>query len=536
MSKLFRIISTVFLLAAFISCEKAPVDSGDDTTPPTEENQPNEEEQTPEDNPQEEIPTFKRFINLVKYPTTHVGMTASFAILLPQSYETDTEKKYPVVYMLHGYGDSGRDWGDWVDCIKSLEDGGLQEMIYVFPNCGNSYYSNYYMDSSRSYMDLFTMDLVPYIDDNYRTIADREHRAVMGYSMGGFGAMVLPLKNPDMFSISIPLSMSFRTDEQYMAESQSGWDNQWGKIFGGEGKSGEARLTDYYKEHCPFYQFVPENLATLSRVKWFFHCGDNEEQLLIANDNLHVQMRDYGFEHEFRIGEGGHSGSYWRPAARETLPWVEHVMNGGGKWHSNVTVSLKSSTLNEDGTYSSKKFKDNPQNGGLAIYFAHNGFSNDLVEKSLGLLSQAGQIFPYMILPCDISVKPLTEWMAEYTEAYAIGGTPAQSHVIAFGEAGREAYELRDQFNAYYFVDTDLAEDESTIVADASKRYYLDQTDDSANYRDMNAMYRACKFALKEDGKTAEADFDYRMRNGNDDKELETLLAVESIAECLKYK
>ncbi len=503
-----------------------PVDSlpSTDTVPPTDSI------------PEEIEPTFERFTKLVKYPTTTVGATASFAILLPQSYETDTDKRYPVVYMLHGYGDSGRDWSEWVEAIKSIENSGLQEMIYVFPNCGNSYYSNYFNDSQRRYMDLFTKDLVPYIDANYRTIADREHRAVMGYSMGGFGAMVLPLKNPDIFSISVPLSMSFRTDEQYMAESQSGWNNQWGEIFGGVGKSGEARLTDYYKEHCPFYQFVPENLATLSTVKWFFHCGDNEEQLLIANDNLHVQMRDYGFEHEFRIGEGGHSGSYWRPAARETLPWIAHVMNGGGKWTKTSEVSLKSSELNADGSFTSKKFKDNPQDGGLAIYFAHDGFNKGLTDKALGLLSQNGQIFPYMILPCDVSVKPLAEWMAEYTEKYGIGGTPGLSHVMAFGAAGREAYELKDQFSAYYFVDADLAEDESTITADASKRYYLDQTDDSANYKDMNAIYRACKFALEDDGTTDEADFDYRMRNGIEDKEQEVLLAVESIASCLKYK
>jgi hypothetical protein len=161
---------------------------------------------------------------------------------------------------------------------------------------------------------------------------------------------------------------------------------------------------------------------------------------------------------------------------------------------------------------------------------------DDLMGKAIGLLSQSGQIFPYMILPCDLNIKSLADWMAEYTEKYGIGGNPAQSHVIAFGEAGREAYELKDQFSAYYFVDADLAEDESTIVADANKRYYIDQTDDSANYRDMNAMYRACKFALTEDGGTDEADFEYRMRNGIDDKEQEMLLAVESLATCFKYK
>ena len=512
MSKLFKIFGMAILLTALLGCEKDPINNGG-----------------------EEEPGFVRYTQVVKYPNISIGWDATFALLLPEGYDTDIEKRYPVVYMLHGYGENGKDWSDWVNAIKNMEENGLQPMIYIFPECGNSYYCNY-ANKDRMYMDLIVKDLVPYVDANYRTIADREHRAVMGYSMGGFGAMALPMKNPDVFSISVPLSMSFRTDEQYITESQSGWDNQWGTIFGGKGKSGEDRLTDYYKSHCPFYQFVPENLETLSRVKWFLHCGDDEEQLLIANDNLHVQMRDNGFEHEFRIGDGAHTGTYWRNAARETLPWIQHNMNGGGEWTRTAQPTLKSSTLNEDGSFTSTKFKDNPADGGLAIYFAHKGFSKELVNKSIGLLSQSGQIFPYMILPCDLNVKPLAEWTAEYSQKYGIGGTAALSHVIAFEDAGREAYELKDEFNAYYYINADLADDESTIVADASKRYYMDQTDESANYRDMNAMYRACKFALTADGGTKEADFDYRMRNGIADKEQEILLAVESIASCLKYK
>ena len=511
MSKLFKIFGMAVLLTAFIGCGKEPVNGPDDK------------------------PQFERYQTGILYENHGQVYKSTYSILLPADYET-SEARYPVVYMLHGYGESDKDWGSWTDLISNLEESGLQQMIYVFPNCNNSYYCNYY-DGKAMYMDMIVNDLVPLIDSTYRTIADREHRATLGYSMGGFGAMVLPLKNPDVFSISVPLSMSFRTDEQYMAESQSGWDNQWGKIFGGRGKSGEERLTDYYKEHCPFYQFIPENKEELSRVKWFFHCGDDEEQLLIANDNLHVQLRDYGFDHEFRISDGGHTGSYWRTAARETLPWIQHVMNRGGKWTKVMKdVTILSSNLNEDGSFSSTKFKDNPADGGLAVYLAHKGFSKDLTDKMIGMLTQSGQIFPYMVLPCDLNVKPLAEWMNEYTQKYGIGGSPEKSHIIAFGETGREAYGLRDQFNAYYFFDADLAEDETTIVADAAKRYYIGQTDESENYKDMNALYRACKFALTADGGTDEADFEYRMLNGNDDEEKEILLAVQAISGSFKYK
>lgn len=512
MSKFFNILSTVCLLAAIFGCEKTPVDNG-----------PQEQE-------------FERYVKNILYENNAKVYKSTYSILLPEGYDKDLDKRYPVVYMLHGFGESGKDWSSWISAIKSMEGAGLQQMIYVFPNCNDSYYCNYY-DGKAMYMDMIVKELVPLIDNTYRTIADREHRAVMGYSMGGFGAMVLPLKNPDVFSISVPLSMSFRTDEQYMTESQSGWDSQWGKIFGGRGKAGEERLTDYYKEHCPFYQFIPENKEELSKVKWFFHCGDDEEQLLIANDNLHVQLRDYDFEHEFRISDGGHSGDYWRTAARETLPWIQHVMNGGGEWTRIMKdVTVATAALNEDGSSSSEKYKENPQDGGLAIYMAHNGFSKEIMEKAVGMLSQTGQIFPYMVLPCDLNVKPLTEWMIEYNEKYNIGGSAEKSHIIAFGNAGREAYALADQFNAYYFVDADLTDNEESIQADIKKRYYIDQTDDGANYRDMNALYKACKNVVLEDGKTDEADFEYRMRNGNSDKEKEILLAIQSIASNLRYK
>lgn len=503
-NKFIKVLSTACLLAVCTGCGKVP----DDDNPDTWE--------------------FERYISGIPYENNAKVYKSTYSILLPEGYDKNLDKAYPTVYMLHGFGESGKDWGSWINAIKNLEDAGLQQMIYVFPNCNDSYYCNYY-NGNAMYMDMIIKDLVPLIDNTYRTIADREHRAVMGYSMGGFGAMVLPLKNPDVFSISVPLSMSFRTDEQYMSESQSGWDSQWGKIFGGKGKTGEERLTDYYKEHCPFYQFVPENKEKLSGVRWFFHCGDDEEQLLIANDNLHVQLRDYGYEHEFRISDGGHTGDYWRTAAKETLPWIQHNMNDGGEWTKIMKeVNVKIAALNEDGSFSSDKFKENPQDGGLAIYLAHHGFSRELMEKAVGMLSQTGQIFPYMVLPCDLDVKHLDEWMTEYNEKYGIGGTPEKSHIIAFGDAGREVYSLADRFKAYYLVDADLTDDEESISADADKRYCMEQTDDGVNYKDMNALYRACK--------ASGSDFEYRMRNGISDREEETLQAIQSIAGNLIYK
>ena len=509
MNKFIKISAVLFFLTTLIGCEK---ERKLPTVPQTE---------------------FQRYSTDIEILSTCLGKEVSFNVLFPKSYREDTETRYPVVYMLKGYGEAGKDWSSWVTCIKQLENNDLQPMIYIFPECYNTYYCNSY-DGQDPYMDMIVEDLVPYVDKSLRTIADREHRAVMGYSMGGFGAMALALKHPETFSMSVPLSMSFRTDEQYMTESQSGWNNQWGSIFGGKNMTGEARLTDYYKSHCPFYQFIPENKETLSQVKWFFHCGDDEEQLLIANDQLHVQLRDHGFDHEFRISDGGHSGDYWRSAAKETLRWMQHNMNNGGEWTKIMSdVTPGNVVLNEDGTFASKGFTDAATQNGTAFYFVHDGMNSELIEKIFSIISKSNSYRQYMLLPCDLTVKSIEEWIADYTEKYEVGKEDAKSQVIAFGDVAREVWNKKDLFTGYYFVDGDLAEDEATITADAEKYYYIDQTDESVNYKDMNALYNACMKAISH---IDNRNFEYRMRNGLEDKEKEMLLAAKSIADNLRFE
>ena len=84
---------------------------------------------------------------------------------------------------------------------------------------------------------------------------------------------------------------------------------------------------------------------------------------------------------------------------RETLPWIEQMMNGGGEWTKVMgTLNLKSSTLNEDGTFSSKAYNEAAEKNGMATWFVHKGLSKEVVDKCIGLLSQSGNIFQYMPL------------------------------------------------------------------------------------------------------------------------------------------
>jgi enterochelin esterase-like enzyme len=200
-------------------------------------------------------------------------------------------------------------------------------MIFVMPAGFNSYYVNRY-NGSMLYMDFFTKELVPHIDSVYRTIKDKEHRAVMGYSMGGYGAIILPSKNPDIFQTGVSLSMSFRTDSQYIAEPQWVFDSQWAPIFGGYGIQGSARLTSYFLDYSPFHFFGVPGGKSLTGLNLYIDCGDDEETLSETNGELHNLLRDLDFPHEYRMNNGGHSWDYWHKELPEALRYIGFAFKG----------------------------------------------------------------------------------------------------------------------------------------------------------------------------------------------------------------
>lgn len=259
-----------------------------------------------------------------------LGQDVKYSIILPEDYFV-SKKSYPVVYLLHGLGDNESSWLEYgrVSQVadKATTEKQITPMIFVMPQGFRNYYVNEFTGKFL-YEDMFIKELVPYIDKQYRTIADKEHRATMGYSMGGFGALVLPLRNPDVFTVSVPLSISVRTDEQYKTEEASGWDDQWGRLFGGVGTTGNERITEYYKQHSPFHIFAQQDLARYKNLKLYIDNGDDEETLCRSNEELHMLLRDRNFPHEFRVRNGGHEFVFWRDALPNGLRFMSDAFEG----------------------------------------------------------------------------------------------------------------------------------------------------------------------------------------------------------------
>jgi enterochelin esterase-like enzyme len=186
-----------------------------------------------------------------------LSQEVKYSIILPEDYYT-SRKNYPVVYLLHGLGDNESSWLEYGQVSQAVDGvvkkGEIIPMIYVMPEGYRNYYVNDYAGKFL-YEDMFIKELVPFIDKQYRTVSDKNHRATMGYSMGGFGALVLPLRNPNVLTVSVPLSISVRSDAQYMTEDASGWDDQWGRLFGAVGVTGEGQAHGLLQTAFTFSHF-----------------------------------------------------------------------------------------------------------------------------------------------------------------------------------------------------------------------------------------------------------------------------------------
>jgi S-formylglutathione hydrolase FrmB len=130
-------------------------------------------------------------------------------IYLPPSYDHESRRRYPVVFVLTGFTGRGRmllNDGPWSPALDERMDGLIGrgecgEMILVMPDCFTRYGGSQYLNSSATgrYEDHLIQELVPFVDRQFRTLAQPGHRGVMGKSSGGYGAMVLGMRHPEVF-------------------------------------------------------------------------------------------------------------------------------------------------------------------------------------------------------------------------------------------------------------------------------------------------------------------------------------------------
>ena len=134
-------------------------------------------------------------------------------VYLPPGYDTAPDTRFPVLYLLHGFDGTDAQWLSPRISVPSAMDsliavGTIRPMIVVMPDGKNAYGGSFFVNSPATgrWEDFIVRDLVAYVDATYRTIPHAESRAVAGYSMGGYGALRLGMRYPDVFSIVYALS------------------------------------------------------------------------------------------------------------------------------------------------------------------------------------------------------------------------------------------------------------------------------------------------------------------------------------------
>ena len=222
-------------------------------------------------------------------------------VIVPDNYKK-SKKKFPVVYLLHGYS------GNYATWVKSFKEVSQQVDRYGFIAIGvdgnySSWYFNSPIDPTFKYETYIIDELVPFIDKKYKTIASREGRAISGLSMGGHGALYLSLKHQDVFGAAG--SMSGGVDIRPFSEK---WNI----------KKRLGAINDFPDN---WEKNTVVNLIELNQnnnLKLIIDCGV-DDFFIDVNRELHQKMLALKIDHDYIERPGKHNIDYWENSLKFQL-------------------------------------------------------------------------------------------------------------------------------------------------------------------------------------------------------------------------
>lgn len=227
-------------------------------------------------------------------------------VITPDDYKK-SNKKFPVVYLLHGY--SGN-YGSWA---KDFKDVGKQVDQYGFIVIGvDGNFSSWYFDSpidpTFKYETYVIKELVPFVDKNYKTIASREGRAISGLSMGGHGALYLSFRHQDVFGAAG--SMSGGVDIRPFPEN---WDI----------KKRLGTITEFPENWEKNNVTNMLELVKDNKLKLIIDCGV-DDFFMDVNRELHNKMLALKINHDYIERPGKHNIEYWENSLKFQLLFFDN--------------------------------------------------------------------------------------------------------------------------------------------------------------------------------------------------------------------
>jgi S-formylglutathione hydrolase FrmB len=230
-----------------------------------------------------------------------------YCVLLPPAYDANKLQRFPVLYYLHGLGDNEQMFlrsGGW-SMIQDLWDRhDLGDFIIVTPAAGASFYLNS-RDGRYRYEDFFLQEFLPFIEGRYRVKAGRVSRGIAGISMGGYGALRLAFRRPDLFS-SVAVHSAAIVAELPAVDTGS---NARGRLRLFADVFGSPVDRAFWDRNNPL---LLARTAMLSGLKIYLDCGSQDDYGFDSGAQaLHNFLVSRKVSHEYHLYPGGHNWLYF---------------------------------------------------------------------------------------------------------------------------------------------------------------------------------------------------------------------------------
>lgn len=231
------------------------------------------------------------------YYSPSIGKQHAADVILPEG----KTGPFPVFYLLHGLSDDHTIWQRRTSIERYVED---LPLIVVMPDSGRGFYTD--AEVGPNHESAIIKDLIPYIDTMFNTKAERGGRVVGGLSMGGYGAMKLALKYPELFC-----SANSHSGAVAWAGRAFGGDDDWAKEFSLiVGKNPQGGSNDCFA----LADKIDRKLLPALRID----CG-TEDFLIEENRAFTAHLKKIGIPHEYEEFPGSHTWAYWDVHVQEAI-------------------------------------------------------------------------------------------------------------------------------------------------------------------------------------------------------------------------
>lgn len=252
-------------------------------------------------------------VDTVMVHSTVMNKDIKTVVITPTETRKTRERRYPVVYLLHGATGNCK---YWLEKVKSnLADVADEKgMIFVTPDALNSWYIDSPINKNLQYETFTSKELVAYIDSHYKTIADRKGRAVTGLSMGGHGALYLAFRHKDVYGACGSMSggVDFRPFPQ-------NWEIK--KTLGEMAQN--RKRWDAHVVVNQIHRIQNHDLAIT------IDCGEGDF-FIEVNKSLHERLLGRGIDHDFTTRPGQHNPQYWHNSIDYQLLFFEKFFRQNG--------------------------------------------------------------------------------------------------------------------------------------------------------------------------------------------------------------